>query len=83
MSEVTDGAMINQQNLLLAIGRLEGKLDLIISSLNKHILDDEQEFDAQDSRLKVLENSKSFVYGIAVALGALSGGLSAKIIALL
>lgn len=78
-----DGTTINQQNLLLAIGRLEGKLDLIISSLNKHILDDEDEFKSQDERISKLENSKSFVYGIALTIGALSGGLMSKIVALL
>lgn len=78
-----DGAAINQQNLLLAIGRLEGKLDLLISRLELHVADDKEAFAAQDARIKALENSKSFIWGVAAAIGALCGGLAAKIAAIL
>ena len=63
--------MTTQDDLLLAIGRLEGKVDALIAtqraqddSLNHH-----------DKRIRTLENSRSLMLGAAAVIGALSSQL--------
>ena len=53
--------------LLLAIGRLEGKVDTLIQLQRIH----EERLNAHDERLRLLEHSKSSIYGAAsvVAIG--------------
>jgi spore coat polysaccharide biosynthesis predicted glycosyltransferase SpsG len=63
--------MTSQDDLLLALGRLEGKVDALISvqrtqdnTLNHH-----------DKRIRSLENSRSLMLGAAAVIGALSSQL--------
>jgi hypothetical protein len=63
--------MTAQDDLLLALGRLEGKVDSLIAtqrsqndSLNNH-----------DKRIRNLENSRSLMLGAAAVVGAISAQL--------
>ena len=52
--------------LLLALGRLEGKVDALITRQTLH----DEELDRMDSRLRKLENSRSWLMGASAAIGA-------------
>lgn len=52
--------------LLLALGRLEGKVDALITRQTVH----DEELDRMDSRLRKLENSRSWLMGASAAIGA-------------
>lgn len=56
----------HHDELFLAIGRLEGKVD---SLLAQHARQSE-ELKEHDSRIRALEHSKSFTMGWAAAIGA-------------
>ena len=58
----------SQDDLLLAIGRLEGKLDSIISTIKSQGAD----IDRMEQRLRKLEQSKSWMLGAAAVIGAVS-----------
>ena len=62
--------MTPDQSLLVAIGRLEGKLDAIVH----HQQSLEDRMIAHDLRLRELENSKSALYGVAAFIGSLTAG---------
>jgi hypothetical protein len=53
------------------LARLETKVDLIL----EHQESFRRSFEKHDERLKHLENTKSTIYGIAAAIGALSAFL--------
>ena len=53
------------------LARLETKVDLIL----EHQESFRRSFEKHDDRLKHLENTKSTIYGIAAAIGALSAFL--------
>jgi hypothetical protein len=53
------------------LARLETKVDLIL----EHQEASRRSFEKHDERLKTLENTKSTIYGIAAAIGALSAFL--------
>jgi hypothetical protein len=53
------------------LARLETKVDLIL----EHQETARRSFEKHDERLKHLENTKSTIYGIAAAIGALSAFL--------
>ena len=53
--------------ILIALGRLEGKVDALIA--RQALLD--QEIEKLDHRLRSLEQSKSWVVGAAAAIGAI------------
>jgi hypothetical protein len=53
------------------LARLETKVDLIL----EHQENARRSFEKHDERLKHLENTKSTIYGIAAAIGALSAFL--------
>ena len=57
----------NDKEILLALGRLEGKVDSIISRQMVH----DEELDRHDQRIRNLEQSKSWVIGAAAAVGAI------------
>tara|TARA_R110002096_G_scaffold358045_2_gene551209 strand:+ start:196 stop:405 length:210 start_codon:yes stop_codon:yes gene_type:complete len=55
--------------ILIALGRLEGKVDALIARQAIH----DEELDRHDKRLRDLEQSKSWLLGIAAAVGAVAG----------
>jgi len=61
--------------ILLALGRLEGKVDSLITRQAVH----DEELNKHDSRIRELEQSKSVVLGGATALGAMAGLLASFI----
>ena len=54
------------EELLLALGRLEGKVDSLITSQAVHA----EELTRLDKRIRELEQSKSWVLGAAAVVGA-------------
>jgi hypothetical protein len=62
----------SEHTVLVALGRLEGKMDSLIS-LQKQF---EAKLDMHDKRLRDLENHKAYALGIAAAVGS---GLSLAI----
>jgi hypothetical protein len=60
--------MAAQDDLLLAIGRLEGKVDSILATMNRH----GEELERLDHRIRRLEQSKSWMLGAAAVVGAVS-----------
>jgi hypothetical protein len=65
----------DNQNILVALGRLEGKVDALISRQN--IVD--ARIDRHDTRIRELEQSKSWLLGAAGVVGAIAS-LAAKAI---
>ena len=53
--------------ILVALGRLEGKVDALIARQAVH----DEELDRHDKRLRELEQSKSWLLGMAAAAGKL------------
>ena len=60
--------MTTQDDLLLALGRLEGKVDSLIAAQNNH----SDALGRHDKRIRTLENSRSLMLGAAAVIGALS-----------
>ena len=60
--------MADQQDLLLAIGRLEGKVDSILATMRQH----GEEIERIDNRVRKLEQSKAWLLGGAAVIGAVS-----------
>jgi hypothetical protein len=58
--------MSNEQSVLVAIGRLEGKMDSLLAMQHKF----ESKLDAHDKRLRDLENHKAYSLGVAAAVGS-------------
>ena len=54
------------EELLLALGRLEGKVDSLITSLAVHA----EELNRLDLRVRNLEQSRSWMLGAAAVIGA-------------
>ena len=52
--------------ILIALGRLEGKVDALISRQAVH----DEELDRHDKRLRDLEQSRSWILGAAAVIGA-------------
>ena len=62
-----DKELILQTDVYLILGRLEGKLDSVMTITEKQW----ESIDQHDKRLKRLERDKSLVYGAAAVLGLL------------
>ena len=62
-----DKELILQNDVYLILGRLEGKLDSVMTITEKQW----DSIDQHDRRLKRLERDKSLVYGAAAVLGLL------------
>ena len=60
--------MADQQDLLLAIGRLEGKVDSILATMRQH----GEESERIDNRGRKREQAKAWMLGAAAAVGAVS-----------
>ena len=58
---------VEDKEILLALGRLEGKVDALMTQQKNTRVDLEQ----HDSRLRILENSKSVLVGSCVIIAAL------------
>ena len=54
------------EELLLALGRLEGKVDSLITRQAVH----DEQLGRMDKRLRNLENSRSWLMGASAAIGA-------------
>ena len=64
--------MVNDNNnLMLALGRLEGKVDSLISVQRSQ----DQSIGLLEKRLRALESSRSWLLGAAGVLGAMSSQL--------
>jgi hypothetical protein len=55
-------------DLMLALGRLEGKMDALLQMQRLH----SEELQNQEERIRLLEHSRSFTIGAAAFAGALS-----------
>jgi hypothetical protein len=58
--------MHTEAELMLAVGRLEGKVDVILQMQRLH----EEQLKNHEERLRELEHSRSFTLGMAAAIGA-------------
>lgn len=58
-------------DILLALGRLEGKVDALIAQQSRT----QSELDALEKRLRILEGSKALLLGACTMLGGLSSYL--------
>jgi hypothetical protein len=68
--------MHTEAELMLAVGRLEGKVDVILQMQRLH----EEQLKNHEERLRELEHSRSFTMGMAAAIGAgVSVGLNVAI----
>lgn len=68
--------MHTEAELMLAVGRLEGKVDVILQMQRLH----EEQIKNHEERLRELEHSRSFTMGMAAAIGAgVSVGLNLAI----
>lgn len=63
--------MENSKDILLALGRLEGKVESLISMQRAT----EEHVNSLDRRLRTLEQGRSYLLGIAAAIGAASSAL--------
>jgi len=54
------------EELLLALGRLEGKVDSLITRQAVH----DEQLERIDIRVRTLENSRSWLMGASAAIGA-------------
>ena len=63
--------MSNQDDLLFAMGRLEGKVDALLSSIRKH----DQELSQLETRLRQLEQYKFLPLGAAGVVGGVVSAL--------
>jgi len=63
--------MSNQDDLLFAMGRLEGKVDALLSSIRKH----DQELSQLETRLRQLEQYKFLTLGAAGVVGGVVSAL--------
>mgnify|MGYP003136190208 CR=1 FL=1 len=59
------------EEILLALGRLEGKVDSLITQQAAH----NEELARHDTRIRSLEQSKSWLLGAAAAAGAVASFL--------
>lgn len=59
----------HHDELFLAIGRLEGKVDSILAQQGRQ----NDEIKAHDSRIRSLEHSRGYILGYAAAVGAAFG----------
>lgn len=66
--------MHGESEMMLAIGRLEGKVDTLIQLQRIQ----EDQIKSHDERIRELEHSRSFIFGMAALIGAIaSAGITA------
>tara|TARA_R100001440_G_scaffold45164_1_gene64894 strand:+ start:532 stop:741 length:210 start_codon:yes stop_codon:yes gene_type:complete len=67
--------MDSDNQILVALGRLEGKVDALISRQAVH----DEELQRHDVRLRNLEQGRSWLLGAAAVIGAAVSFLSSKV----
>ena len=67
--------MESDNQILVALGRLEGKVDALISRQAVH----DEELQRHDVRLRNLEQGRSWLLGAAAVIGAVASFISTKI----
>lgn len=63
------------EEILLALGRLEGKVDSMMTSLRVQ----EQELKVLEKRIRELENNRAWMLGAAAVISAIAGFIVKKI----
>lgn len=56
------------KEILLALGRLEGKMDALMSRQSRH----DKELSHQERRIRHLEQSKAWLFGAAAVIGGIA-----------
>jgi|LauGreDrversion4_2_1035121.scaffolds.fasta_scaffold1510431_2 hypothetical protein len=70
----------SEAEVMLALGRLEGKMDAILQMQRIQ----EEQLKSHDERIRELEHSRAFIFGMAALVGAVaSAGITALTKALL
>ena len=67
--------MENDNQILLALGRLEGKVDAMLTRQKYH----DEELERQDQRLRKLEQGRSWILGAAAVVGAICSFIATKL----
>tara|TARA_Y100000114_G_scaffold153773_1_gene174458 strand:- start:163 stop:372 length:210 start_codon:yes stop_codon:yes gene_type:complete len=67
--------MESDNQILLALGRLEGKVDAMLTRQKYH----DEELDRQDQRLRKLEQGRSWLLGAAAVVGSVCSLLASKL----
>ena len=62
-------------DILIALGRLEGKVDSLIARQAVH----DEELRRHDARIRELEQGKSWLLGVAAVIGAVASFITSKI----
>lgn len=60
--------MTMNDELLIALGRLEGKMDALLNMQRSQ----EEQLKEHDTRLRELENHKHYIIGVAAVIGAIA-----------
>lgn len=63
------------EEILLALGRLEGKVDAMMTSMRVQ----EQELKVLEKRIRELENSRAWMLGAAAVISTIAGLIVKKI----
>jgi len=67
--------MESDNQILLALGRLEGKVDAMLTRQKYH----DEELDRQDQRLRKLEQGRSYMLGAAAVVGAVCSFVASRL----
>ena len=67
--------METDNQILVALGRLEGKVDALISRQAVH----DEELQTHDERLRDLEQGRSCILGAAAVIGAVASFIATKL----
>jgi hypothetical protein len=68
--------MEDTENILLALGRLEGKVESLINMQRSH----DENLESLEQRVRILEQGKAYIYGGAAVIGSLVAALMSWII---
>jgi len=63
----------SEQNLFQAVGRLEGKMDILIQNYDTHVTATSLKLDSHNQRISVLEKAKASLLGWCAGAGAVGG----------
>lgn len=58
--------MEDTENILLALGRLEGKVESLINMQRSH----DENLESLEQRVRILEQGKAYIYGGAAVIGS-------------
>ncbi len=71
--------MDDTQNILLALGRLEGKVESLINMQHSH----NESLESLEGRVRHLEQGKAYLYGGAAVIGSIVAALRSWVIKLI